>query len=154
MRSKSTKRSSVWRSGTVSYQLAPPGPGRCTDHGGGRRGAKKPFWPSSSARQASPALIAAIAGSKACSHGSKIAGMALTGEAGSSGGRQIVSQNSRSRSTRVSRGLPATIAAFSAPIEMPATQFGSMPACARPSITPPWYAPSAPPPCSTRPTTG
>jgi hypothetical protein len=55
IRSKSTKRSRVSRSGAVSYQLAASGPGRCTLHGGGTRGRKKPFWPSSSARQASPA---------------------------------------------------------------------------------------------------
>ena len=42
-----------------------------------------------------------------------------TGVAGPSGGRQIVSQNSRNRSTRRSGALPAMIAAFSAPIEMP-----------------------------------
>ena len=35
-----------------------------------------------------------------------------------------VSQNSRSRSTRLSGGLPAMIAALTAPIEMPATQSG------------------------------
>ena len=35
-----------------------------------------------------------------------------------------VSQNSRSRSTRLSGALPAMIAALIAPIEIPATQFG------------------------------
>ena len=35
-----------------------------------------------------------------------------------------VSQNSRSRSTRFSGGLPAISAALMAPIEMPATQSG------------------------------
>jgi hypothetical protein len=34
--------------------------------------------------------------------------------------------------------LPAISAALIAPIEMPATQSGSMPAVARPSITPAW----------------
>jgi hypothetical protein len=76
--------------------------------------------------------------SHACSHGSSTDGAAFSGEAGSTGGRQIVSQNARSRSTRRAGGLPAQTAAFSAPIEMPATQFGSTPASARASTTPPW----------------
>src|SRR2546421_4351794 len=41
-------------------------------------------------------------------------------------------------------------AALRAPIEMPATQFGAMPSPLSASKTPAWYAPSAPPPCSTR----
>jgi hypothetical protein len=55
----------------------------------------------------------------------------LTGH--STGAAQIVSQNSRNRSTRRDSGEPAMIAALSAPIEMPATQFGRIPASCRPS---------------------
>ena len=43
------------------------------------------------------------------------------------------SQNSRRRSTRRSGGLPARIAEFTAPIEMPTNQLGVMPASASPS---------------------
>ena len=50
------------------------------------------------------------------------------GNGGPNAGWQIVSQNCSSRSTRFSGGLPAMIAVFNAPIEMPASQFGSMPA--------------------------
>jgi len=66
-----------------------------------------------------------------------------TGAAGSIGSvsgphgcRQMNSQNARSRSIRRSGGLPAITAAFRAPIEMPATQFGWIPASASPSYTP------------------
>ena len=48
----------------------------------------------------------------------------------------ILSQNAPSRSTRRSGGLPATIAALIAPIEIPATQSISIPLAASPSITP------------------
>src|SRR5436190_16174627 len=41
------------------------------------------------------------------------------------------------------------IAPLSAPIEVPMTQSGSMPASCIAWNTPTWYAPSAPPPCST-----
>jgi hypothetical protein len=40
------------------------------------------------------------------------------------GASLTVSQNSRSRSTRLSGALPAMIAELIAPIEIPATQFG------------------------------
>ncbi len=40
-------------------------------------------------------------------------------------GDDTISQNSLSRSTRFSRGLPAMIAALMAPIEMPAIHSGS-----------------------------
>ena len=60
------------------------------------------------------------------------------------------SQNSRSRSTRRSGTLPAMSAALIAPIEMPAIQCGVCRIAASVSNTPAWYAPSAPPPCSTR----
>jgi hypothetical protein len=43
------------------------------------------------------------------------------------------SQNSRRRSMRFSGGLPAMMAALTAPIEMPATQLGMCPAMARAS---------------------
>jgi len=42
----------------------------------------------------------------------------------SKGGMVTASQNCRSFSTRFSGGFPAIRAAFMAPIEMPATQFG------------------------------
>jgi hypothetical protein len=44
----------------------------------------------------------------------------------------MYSQNARSCATRVSGGLPAMTAALSAPIEIPAIQFGWMPPSARP----------------------
>src|SRR3546814_1391939 len=47
-----------------------------------------------------------------------------------------LSQNARNRSTRAEGGLPATIAALIAPIEIPATQSISIPESASPSITP------------------
>lgn len=50
-----------------------------------------------------------------------------------SGGRLMVFQNPRSASTRSSGALPAMIAVFKAPIEMPDTQVGWIPAWARPS---------------------
>ncbi len=40
-------------------------------------------------------------------------------------GAETISQNSLSRGTRFSRGLPAMIAALTAPIEMPAIHSGS-----------------------------
>ena len=51
---------------------------------------------------------------------------------GNTFGREIVSQNSRSAAMRFSGGLPAMIAVLNAPMEMPAIQFGAMPASNRP----------------------
>ncbi len=73
----------------------------------------------------------------------------MSGSGGEKPGWQMVCQNSRSLASRCSGALPAMIAVFSAPMEMPAIQFGAMPAASSPSNTPAWYAPSAPPPCST-----
>ena len=53
-------------------------------------------------------------------------------------GRQIVSQNPRSRAARSSSGEPAMMAALIEPMEMPATQLGRMPASCRPWYTPAW----------------
>src|SRR5262245_59355239 len=50
---------------------------------------------------------------------------------------------------RRSGGLPAMIAPLIAPIEVPMIHSGSMPASCSAWNTPTWYAPSAPPPCST-----
>ncbi|CFM05464.1 Uncharacterised protein [Burkholderia pseudomallei] len=66
----------------------------------------------------------------------KSAASNIAGSAGKNAGWQIVFQNSRSRSTRRSGGLPAISAVFSAPIEMPAIQFSGMPASCNPSNTP------------------
>jgi len=50
---------------------------------------------------------------------------------GTMAGLEIVSQNACSCSTRRSGGLPAISAALMAPIDMPAIQFGRMPASCR-----------------------
>ena len=84
------------------------------------------------ARQASNALNTLRAEAPECSTKDCITSAGGNGNAG----RQMVSQNSRSLCTRISGGLPAITAVLSAPIEMPATQFGSMPAAASPSYTP------------------
>ena len=133
-RSKSTNRSSVARSGFVSYQLTLPGVACPPRNGGGWRGWKKPAWPSVIARQAARPLMPlshAVGHATASNHGS-------AGTSGHSGERQIASQNSRSRSTRRSGALPAMIAAFNAPIEMPASRFGCRPASSSASNTPAW----------------
>ena len=54
-------------------------------------------------------------------------------------GRSVtVRQNSRSADTRPSGGLPAINAAFTLPMETPASQSGSIPAPCKPSYTPAW----------------
>src|SRR4029078_11524960 len=58
-------------------------------------------------------------------------------------------QNSFSRATRWSGALPAINAALIAPIETPATQSSLLSLSSSGSNTPAWYAPRAPPPCST-----
>lgn len=76
-------------------------------------------------------LSHAVGHSTASNHGS-------AGTPGHNGGRQIASQNSRSRSTRCPGALPAMTAAFNAPIEMPASRFGCRPASSSVSNTPAW----------------
>jgi len=66
------------------------------------------------------------------------------------GSWQMVRQKARRAATRFSGGLPAIRAVFKAPMEMPDKAVGAMPASVKPSNTPAWYAPSAPPPCNTR----
>jgi hypothetical protein len=56
----------------------------------------------------------------------------VNGVAGRMGGWQMVSQKRRNWSTRLLGGLPAMMAAFSAPMEMPATQLGCSSASASP----------------------
>ena len=65
----------------------------------------------------------------------------LGGDAGAWAGKgkaETRSQNSRRRSTRRSGGLPAMSAALTAPMEMPATQFGVCRAATSASNTPAW----------------
>jgi hypothetical protein len=126
IRSKSTRRSRVGLRAEVSYQLVAPGPPAGCRNGGGARGAKKPgtplarIWPAASwliqPRAASPVSRSVQALAQPPSRGW------LTN-----------SQNSRSRATRVSRGLPAMMALLIAPIEMPAIQVGSTSASSRAS---------------------
>ena len=94
----------------------------------GTRGTKKPRWPSTIARidDQAPASV------RISPSPSKLATSAPKVKAGNNADWQIVSQNSVSRSSRFSGGLPPRIAALSAPIEMPANQLGSMPASWRP----------------------
>jgi hypothetical protein len=120
MRSKSARRSSVSRSGVVSYQLVVAGvPFHCRI-GGGMRGWKNPDCPSVRARQAASVLTPSrnTCGSVRFSIQGKL------GRLGHSADLQIVSQNSVSFSMRCPGALPAMIAAFKAPIEIPAIQFG------------------------------
>ncbi|MNN46317.1 hypothetical protein D3C81_1606960 [compost metagenome] len=85
------------------------------------RGVKKPRWPSIIAR-------AALRLSNQIRIGSGQVGAvsvsSSSGRPGSHGWAQMYSQNARSCVTRVSGGLPAMTAALSAPIEIPAIQFG------------------------------
>ena len=89
---------------------------------------KKPGWPWTNALVAANALRTELM--------SKAKGKALASPspAGHSIEKaQMVSQNSRNRATRSAFGEPAMMAALSAPIEIPASQFGRMPASCRPS---------------------
>ena len=52
--------------------------------------------------------------------------------AGKKNGCETVSQKSRKASSRFSGALPAISAVLNAPMEMPASQFGAMPASCRP----------------------
>ncbi len=95
---------------------------------------KNPRWPSVSARQAfQPFQICR----RQSSTGSTIASMNAIAS-GQAAGRDTVFQNSCSFAIRAPGSFPAISAALIAPMEMPATQSGSMPAVARPSITPAW----------------
>jgi hypothetical protein len=89
---------------------------------------KKPGWPWTRARVAAIALRTELM-SKA--NGKALASPSPAGH--SIEKAQMVSQNSRSRCTRSPSGEPAMMAALRAPIEMPANQFGRMPASCRPS---------------------
>ncbi len=89
-------------------------------NGGGKRGTKKPFCPSTSA----PTACMAVNALRTASVELKNACSMNAGSGGPKAGWQIVSQNSSRRATRCSGALPAMIAVFNAPIEMPATQFG------------------------------
>ncbi len=95
---------------------------------------KNPRWPSVSARQAfQPFQISR----RQSSTGSTIESMKAIAS-GQAAGRDTVFQKSRSFATRTPGSLPAISAALIAPMEMPATQSGSMPAVASPSMTPAW----------------
>jgi hypothetical protein len=97
-------------------------------NGGGKRGLKNPFWPANSARiAAAPFCI----GRNDIAKGSPAIRSGASGQ--STGTPQIVSQKLRSRSIRSPSGEPAITAAFNAPIEMPAIQFGRTPASCKPS---------------------
>jgi hypothetical protein len=93
---------------------------------------KKPGWPWNSARIAAAVLCA---GRRSTAKGSAASASPLV--AGHlAGAAQIVSHSSRSRSTRWDSGDPAITAVLSAPIEMPASQVGWIPASCSPSYTP------------------
>lgn len=106
-------------------------------NGGGMRGTKKPGTPKVTADAALRKLNSGRMGS------SDASGM-------NDACADMRSQNSRSRSTPRSGGLPAISAALIAPIDTSAIQSGASPTSVRPAYTPAWYAPRAPPPCNTR----
>src|SRR5438874_2377246 len=91
--------------------------------GGGTRGLKKPGAPYITEADELNRFSADRIGSN---HGGGINGAWL----------ETRSQNSRNRSTLRSGGLPTINAALIAPIEMPTTQSGTMPASTSPSYAP------------------
>src|SRR5215470_8723128 len=102
---------------------------------GGKRGTKNPGTPKA-------ATVAALKRLRAMRTGSIWSGTTIGIP------EETRSQNSRSRSTRFSGALPAINAALIAPIDTPVSQSGARLWSCIPSYTPAWYAPKAPPPCS------